>query len=323
MIGIYKIENKVNGKVYIGQSVNIDTRWYNHRNELNGNRHHNEHLQNAWNKYGSNSFDFILIEECTLENIDEREIFWIKHFNSLNPNFGYNLTAGGQGMHGYSWSEEMKEHFSKMRNPNAILQLDLNGKILERWRSGSYAARETGIPVSGIMNCVRDDGDQYQSHGYIWIYEYVYYDKKFNIDDYIEEHIAERPKIIEYNLYGNVLKVWNNAVEIRKHYGKNSVIYKSLTCVLNHDRRSVRGKIFLYENDDFQLTDEYLRDVRIKSAVYKINQFDVSKKFIKTWTQDELKESDFLFDSIRHYCTQAYVGNFINKPLYKYIWEYE
>ena len=45
MIGIYKIENKVNGKVYIGQSIDINTRWYNHRKELNGNRHHNEHLQ--------------------------------------------------------------------------------------------------------------------------------------------------------------------------------------------------------------------------------------------------------------------------------------
>lgn len=47
MVGIYKIENKVNGKVYIGQSIDIKIRWYNHRKELNGNRHHNEHLQNA------------------------------------------------------------------------------------------------------------------------------------------------------------------------------------------------------------------------------------------------------------------------------------
>ena len=56
MIGIYKIENKVNGKIYVGQSIDIDTRWYNHRNELNGNRHYNEHLQNAWNKYGEDNF---------------------------------------------------------------------------------------------------------------------------------------------------------------------------------------------------------------------------------------------------------------------------
>lgn len=323
MIGIYKIENKINDKVYIGQSIDIDKRWNNHIRELNGNRHYNEYLQNAWNKYGSNSFNFEVIEECTLESIDEREIFWIESYNSMDSKFGYNLTAGGKGRHKYSWTEEMKEHLSKIRNPNAILQLDLDGKILERWRSGSYAARETKIPISGIMNCVKDDGDQYQSHGYIWIYEYVYYDKNFNIDEYIKEHIAKRPRIIEYDLYGNIVNIWNNAVEIRKYYGKNSVIYKCLTSVLKHDRRSVRGKIFLYENDNFKLTNEYLKNIRIKSASYKINQFDTSKNFIKTWTQEELKESAFLFSSIRHFCTQSYVGNFVNKPLYNYIWEYE
>lgn len=323
MVGIYKIENKVNGKIYVGQSIDIDTRWYNHRNELNGNRHCNEHLQNAWNKYGENSFEFIIIEECTLDNIDEREIYWIDYYNSMDPGYGYNMTAGGQGRHGYSWSEEYKEYLSSVRNPEAVLQLDLNGKIIERWRSGSYAARSTGFPSSGIMNCVRDDGDQYQCHGYIWVYESKYYSDDFNIDEYIKLHIKPRPRIFEYDLYGNLVRIWNNAVEIRNEFGSKSVIYKSLTCVLNHDRRSIQGKIFLYENDDFKLTEEYLRDIRIKTATYKINQFDKSKKFLKTWTQDELKNSKYLLTSIRHFCSQAYVGNFVNKPLYNYIWEYE
>ena len=199
----------------------------------------------------------------------------------------------------------------------------MNGKIIERWRSGSYAARSTGFPSSGIMNCVRDDGDQYQCHGYIWVYESKYYSDDFNIDEYIKLHIKPRPRIFEYDLYGNLVRIWNNAVEIRNEFGSKSVIYKSLTCVLNHDRRSIQGKIFLYENDDFKLTEEYLRDIRIKTATYKINQFDKSKKFLKTWTQDELKNSKYLLTSIRHFCSQAYVGNFVNKPLYNYIWEYE
>ena len=323
MIGIYKIENKVNGKIYVGQSIDIKTRWYNHRKELNGNRHHNEHLQNAWNKYGEGQFTFDIIEECTVDNIDEREIFWIDYYKAMNSTYGYNMTLGGQGSHGYSWSNEGKQHLSDIRNPEAILQLDLNGNIIERWRSGSYAARETGFPVSGIMNCLRDDGDQYQAHGCIWIYEYKYYSKEFDINAYINKHIKPRPKIIEYDLYGNINKIWNNAVEIMNEYGEKSVIYKALTCVLKHDRRSIKGKIFLYENDDFKLTDEYLRDIRIKTASYKVNQFDNMNNFIKTWTQEEIKNSEYLFSSIRHFCTQAYVGNFINKPLYNYIWRYE
>nr|DAU04495.1 MAG TPA: intron associated endonuclease [Caudoviricetes sp.] len=323
MVGIYKIENKVNGKVYIGQSIDIKIRWYNHRKELNGNRHHNEHLQNAWNKYGESQFIFNIIEECTVENIDEREIYWINYYNATNGKCGYNMTLGGQGIHGYSWSDEGKQHLSDIRNPEAILQLDLNGNIIERWRSGSYAARETGFPTSGIMNCLRDDGDQYQAHGFIWVYESKYYSKEFDINTYVDKYIKPRPRIIEYDLYGNINKIWNNAVEIMNEYGEKSVIYKALTCVLKHDRRSIKGKIFLYENDDFELTDKYLRDIRVKTASYKINQFDKMNNFIKTWTQEEIKNSEYLFSSIRHFCTQAYVGNFINKPLYNYIWRYE
>ena len=176
MIGIYKIENKANGKVYIGQSIDIDTRWYNHTRELNGNRHYNSHFQRAWNKYGKDNFEFVIIEECTIQNIDERETYWIDYYKATHSQYGYNITAGGQGRHGYSWSEEDKERLSKIQNPEPILQIDLTGNIIERWRSGSHAARELKIPVSGIMNCVREDGDQYQSHGYIWLYEKVYYD---------------------------------------------------------------------------------------------------------------------------------------------------
>ncbi len=323
MIGIYKIENKINGKVYIGQSIDIKTRWYNHQKELNRNKHHNKHLQNAWNKYGENKFIFSIIEECAVGDIDKREIFWIDYYKATNCDYGYNVTLGGQGIRGYSWSEADKQRLSDVRNPEAILQLDLEGNIIERWRSGSYAARETSFPVSGIMNCLRDDGDQYQAHGFLWIYESKYNSKEFDINAYIDKHIKLRPKIIEYDLYGNINKIWNNSVEIMKEYGKKSVVYKSLGSILRHKKRSVKGKIFLYEDDNFKLTDEYLRDIRIKTASYRVNQFDRFNNFIKTWTQEELKNSGYVFSSIRHFCTQSYVGNFINKPLYGFIWEYE
>lgn len=60
--GIYKIVNITNSKVYIGQSNNIKKRWTEHRSALNNNRHVNVHLQNAWNKYGENNFEFVIIE---------------------------------------------------------------------------------------------------------------------------------------------------------------------------------------------------------------------------------------------------------------------
>ena len=58
MKGIYKITNTANGNVYIGQAVNINARVASHINNLKSNNHVNKHLQNAWNKYGQDSFVF-------------------------------------------------------------------------------------------------------------------------------------------------------------------------------------------------------------------------------------------------------------------------
>ena len=76
------IKNNINDKSYVGQSINIENRWTHHKSELNNNKHINDYLQNAWNKYGEHSFEFIIIEECTLDHIDEREIYWIDYYKT-------------------------------------------------------------------------------------------------------------------------------------------------------------------------------------------------------------------------------------------------
>lgn len=91
--GIYMVCNKINGFVYIGQSIDIDNRWKQHRRELKNNSHVNQHLQNAWNKYGKENFDFVIIEECVECDLNDREIYWIKAYDSCNN--GYNMTEGG------------------------------------------------------------------------------------------------------------------------------------------------------------------------------------------------------------------------------------
>ncbi len=91
-MGIYKIENKVNGKIYIGSSKNIENRWKKHKYDLRSNNHHSEHMQNAWNKYGKENFIFKIIEEIRDENIlIEREQYWINALKSYNIDIGYNI----------------------------------------------------------------------------------------------------------------------------------------------------------------------------------------------------------------------------------------
>lgn len=85
MIGIYKITNLTNGKSYVGQSVHIERRWTEHclpsANSL---------IAKAIQKYGKEQFSFQVVEECMPEQLDEKEEYYISHYNTVTPN-GYNV----------------------------------------------------------------------------------------------------------------------------------------------------------------------------------------------------------------------------------------
>lgn len=91
MIGIYKIKNKINGKIYIGQSSNIEKRWDEHKRAVHYQSQHTYEypLYRAIRKYGIENFDFCVIEICSIENLTIREQYWIDFYNSKVPN-GYN-----------------------------------------------------------------------------------------------------------------------------------------------------------------------------------------------------------------------------------------
>lgn len=104
--GIYIIKNKVNNKVYIGQSVDIDKRIKKHFNLLENKTHYNEHLQNAFNKYGRNNFFVDVLEECPVEKLNEREKYYIQLYDSATREKGYNIEYGGNNS---TVSNETKE----------------------------------------------------------------------------------------------------------------------------------------------------------------------------------------------------------------------
>ena len=95
IIGIYKITNKINNKVYIGQSIEVMQRLSTHKTELRNNKHNNSHLQYAWNKYGEENFIFEIIKECKIEELDKLEKYYINLYNSTNKDKGYNIELGG------------------------------------------------------------------------------------------------------------------------------------------------------------------------------------------------------------------------------------
>lgn len=109
--GIYKIINKLNGKFYIGSSVDIKGRFYNHKSQLDRNIHNNKYLQNSWNKHGGINFEFFIIKECNCENLISEEQ------DELNAHYGkdycYNLSPSADvSMRGIPRSEEAKKKMS-------------------------------------------------------------------------------------------------------------------------------------------------------------------------------------------------------------------
>ena len=118
MIGIYKITNKLNGKVYIGQSVDIETRWKQHIYSTQ-----NSAIHLAICKYGKDNFNFEVVEQTSIEELNEREKYWINYYNSVNN--GYNCTYGGEGVLKYDYNE-----------------------IAELWKKG-YSCKD----IKNIINC--------------------------------------------------------------------------------------------------------------------------------------------------------------------------
>ena len=104
--GIYVMRNLINGKVYIGQSVDIYNRLRVHEWNLKNNCHINNYLQKAFNKNGLENFKFEIIEQCPEEDLSNKEIYYIeKYRNTIQL---YNLTNGGDGTRGHKHTEESK-----------------------------------------------------------------------------------------------------------------------------------------------------------------------------------------------------------------------
>jgi group I intron endonuclease len=95
--GIYKILNKINGKVYIGQTWHLNYRWIQHKSA-----EHNIHLSRAFEQYGIENFEYSILEEFppaegTRDLLYDREIYYIAQYHATNPKYGYNIMEGGRG----------------------------------------------------------------------------------------------------------------------------------------------------------------------------------------------------------------------------------
>lgn len=93
--GIYSIRNIENNRIYIGQTISFAQRWASHTRMLKNGSHHNGLLQGDWNTFGSEAFEFSVVEylDPISSLLNSREYYWADSRRSLDPRFGYNLAV--------------------------------------------------------------------------------------------------------------------------------------------------------------------------------------------------------------------------------------
>ena len=125
--GIYCIKNKTNEKVYIGQTNDLDKRKGLHYSYLKNNTHDNPHLQNAWNKYGENNFEFKILLYCEPFELTRYEQFFV---NVYTPEILYNIRL--ECVDSNLGVKHTKEDLEKMRNANLGSKNPMYGKTGEK-----------------------------------------------------------------------------------------------------------------------------------------------------------------------------------------------
>lgn len=285
--GIYKITAKHNGKIYIGQSVDIYNRWKSHWKQVN--RGDSDYLHNAMRKYGKDGFIFEIIEECSLDVINEREKFWIKFYDSYNT--GYNLTLGGEGIKGKIYTEDERENLRKISeelNKNRpVLQIDKDGNIVKEWRSCKEIGKVTHMSSSNIHHCLMHDGGYYLLYGYIWMFKNEYLESGLDINIYLSNNRnITYNKIYQLDGCNNVIRIWDNVYQIISE----NPTYKcsSIYSVCNGNSKTVYGFRWLYEDDFANSSVSYK-----KKTEKSVNQYTYpDKEFIATYSS--MHEADRL-----------------------------
>lgn len=154
--GIYTIHSAVNGRSYVGSAVYINQRWAGHRLHLRRGSHPNPHLQNAWNKYGEVAFEFIVLEECPVELLIEREQHYIDQCDNC-----YNIAKVAGSRLGTTASPETKARMSAA-STGRTLSPEARGKIADAQR-GKKRSNETKARISAGLTG-REFSDEHRAN---------------------------------------------------------------------------------------------------------------------------------------------------------------
>lgn len=204
-IGIYAIVNKVNGKRYVGKSINIEQRWTSHLSQLRcikRSKDCNRYLYSSFKKYGESNFGFEYLELFDEPNeiqLSNRELHWMLELKSLSRDNGYNLRkdVGTKCIVSEDTKELQRQIFSGENNPN----------YGNKWTDEQKArASETAkrLHLEGRYSSDETKLKQSIAASEKW--------KDENLKAQMAENVSISRttfKIAQYDKQGNLIKIWD------------------------------------------------------------------------------------------------------------------
>jgi len=217
---IYKTTNLVNGKIYVGQDSNNNSKY------LGGGKL----LKLAIKKYGKDNFVKEIIEECSsMDELSEREVYWIDIFNSKDKNIGYNILDGGliSPMYNNTHTDETKEKMSNNHYDCNGENNPMYGKTFEDvWREKGLSEKEIKIKWDEWLK-KRSELSKGENNG-------MYGRQRFGKDNpfFNKKHTEEtknklrknskiKKTVLQYSLDGQLIKKWDSTMDVYRELKLN------------------------------------------------------------------------------------------------------
>lgn len=268
---IYCIRNKINSKCYVGSTINPDKRRNEHFNWLRKNKHHSAHLQRAFNKYGEENFEFLILENVIeSENIITREQYWIDNSSSeynvcpvAGNCAGRIVTEETRKKISYynsnlkTYSEETRLKISESKKgikrdtsnwnwkyvPLKVYEYNKDGEFIKEWNSVKEISKHYYIKLATINNAL---------HGEIYLSKTLTAFRREKLDSISPYEYPRGKKVAQYDLKGNLIKIWNTATEASIFLKLKSS--SAITNNIKERSKSAKGFIWKYikeNNNEF------------------------------------------------------------------------
>ena len=218
--GIYSVVNKINGKMYIGQSIDIERRWEQHKYGKG-----NIILRNSILKHGIENFEFNILEIVDINNKSKIELTEVlteleqKWFNVEKPFLkqnGYNIQKTSKPNLTPNKDKHFGAKISKIKIDNnhtgkPLVQHNLNGEIIKEWKSAAEVERKLGYKAENISaSCLKKVKS---SNNFIWRFKNDLVIQS-DIDKLKERKKPITRKIQQLNTNGDVVKIWDSLKQL-------------------------------------------------------------------------------------------------------------